>query len=43
MAEYAGIPVINAGTSENHPCEIITDLYAVSKIHKDIEKILERK
>lgn len=38
MAEHAGIPVINAMTSENHPCEIITDLYALSKIHKDIEK-----
>lgn len=25
-------------TSENHPCEIITDLYALSKIYKDMEK-----
>lgn len=38
MAEYARIPIINAMTAENHPCEIITDLYALSKIHKDIEK-----
>ena len=38
MAKHARIPVINAMTSENHPCEIITDLYALSKIHKDIEK-----
>lgn len=38
MAEHARIPVINAMTSENHPCEIITDLYALSKIHKDIGK-----
>lgn len=38
MAEYASIPVINAMTSENHPCEIITDLYALSKLYKDIEK-----
>ena len=38
MAEHARIPVINAMTSENHPCEIITDLCALSKIHKDIEK-----
>ncbi|MBQ3543613.1 MAG: peptide transporter [Lachnospiraceae bacterium] len=38
MAKYARIPVINAMTSENHPCEIITDLYALSKIYKDIEK-----
>lgn len=38
MAKYARIPVINAMTSENHPCEIIADLYALSKIYKDIEK-----
>ena len=38
MAKHAKIPVINAMTSENHPCEIITDLYALSKLHKDIEK-----
>jgi len=38
MAKHAKIPVINAMTSVNHPCEIITDLYALSKIHKDIEK-----
>lgn len=38
MAEHTRIPVINAMTSENHPCEIITDLYALSKLHKDIEK-----
>lgn len=37
MAEYASIPIINAMTSENHPCEIITDLYALSKIYNDIE------
>lgn len=38
MAEYASIPVINAMTSENHPCEIITDLYELSRLYKDIEK-----
>ena len=38
MAEHARIPVINTMTSENHPCEIITDLYALLKIYKDIEK-----
>lgn len=38
MAKHARIPVINAMTSENHPCEIITDLYALSKLRKDIEK-----
>ncbi len=38
MAKYAKIPVINALTSENHPCEVITDLYALSKIYDNIEK-----
>ena len=38
MAKYAKIPIINAMTSENHPCEIITDIYALSKLHNDIEK-----
>lgn len=37
MAQYADISVINAMTKENHPCEIITDLYALSKLYKDIE------
>ncbi len=34
-ANYAKIPVINAMTKVNHPCEIISDLYALSKIRKD--------
>lgn len=38
LAKYAKIPVINAMTSENHPCEIITDLYSLSKLYKNIDK-----
>ena len=38
MAEYSHIPVINAMTSENHPCEILTDLYSLSKIRTDFTK-----
>lgn len=38
MAKCAKIPVINAMTSDHHPCEIITDLYALSQIYDDIEK-----
>lgn len=32
LAEYSKAPVINAMTDSNHPCEILTDLYSLSKI-----------
>ena len=35
IAKYSDVPVINAMTSENHPCEILSDLYAVSKMKDD--------
>lgn len=35
MAEYAKVPIINAMTQSNHPCEIISDLYALSKMRED--------
>ena len=35
MCMHSNIPVINAMTSENHPCEILTDLYSISKIRKN--------
>lgn len=38
MAEYLTIPVINAMTNENHPCEILSDLYALSKIRNDFRR-----
>lgn len=34
-ARYADVPVINAMTDKNHPCEILTDLYSLSKIRDD--------
>lgn len=36
VARCSNIPVINAMTDINHPCEILSDLYALSKIRKNI-------
>lgn len=33
--QYANVPVINAMTDQNHPCEILSDLYSLSKIRED--------
>lgn len=36
--KYADFPVINAMTDINHPCEVLSDLYALSKRRKDFLK-----
>lgn len=35
MAEFLTVPLINAMTDVNHPCEVLTDMYALSKIRSD--------
>lgn len=35
MAKQGNIPIINAMTATNHPCEILSDLFALSKIRPD--------
>lgn len=35
ISEYLSVPVINAMTDVNHPCEMLADMYALSKIRKD--------
>lgn len=39
MCKYSGIPVINAMTKHNHPCEIMSDLYSISKLKPDFLKL----
>ncbi len=35
MRDSMRVPVINAMTDDNHPCEMMSDLYALSKIRSD--------
>lgn len=35
MNKYSGIPVINAMSSKNHPCEIMSDLFSLNELNKD--------
>lgn len=35
IAKYSKTPVINAMTDINHPCEILSDMYSLSKIRDD--------
>lgn len=38
ITRYADFPVINAMTDINHPCEMLTDMYVLSKIREDFTK-----
>ena len=35
LAQYSKVPVINAMTDINHPCEVLSDMYSLSKIRKN--------
>lgn len=35
ISKFASVPVINAMTDINHPCEMLADMYALSKIRND--------
>lgn len=38
LSKYSTVPVINAMSDVNHPCEVITDMYALSKIRSNFLK-----
>ena len=38
LVQYSAVPIINAMTDINHPCEIISDMYSLSKIRADFTK-----
>lgn len=38
FAKYSKVPVINAMTDMNHPCEILADMYSLSKIRDNFIK-----
>ncbi len=38
MADYLQVPLLNAMTDANHPCEMLSDLYALSKRRKNFTK-----
>jgi len=38
LVQYSTVPIINAMTDINHPCEIISDMYSLSEIRPDFTK-----
>jgi ornithine carbamoyltransferase len=40
LSKHTLIPVINAMTSENHPCEILSDLYSISEIREGYRNLV---
>lgn len=38
MSQNLSVPIINAMTDVNHPCEVLSDMYALSKIRKNFLK-----
>lgn len=38
ITRYSDFPVINAMTDINHPCEMLADMYSLSKIRRDFTK-----
>lgn len=39
FARYSGIPTVNALTDEEHPCQILADLFTIQESGKSLEKL----
>ncbi|MTI68087.1 MAG: ornithine carbamoyltransferase [Firmicutes bacterium] len=39
LGQYSRIPVINAMSSYNHPCEIMSDIYSISKVRPNYRSL----
>jgi len=40
LSAQSSIPIINAMTSVNHPCEILSDLYSISRQRENFEELV---
>ncbi len=39
MSAHSSIPIINAMTARNHPCEILSDLYSISQMRENYRQL----
>ena len=39
LAEHATVPVINALTDHSHPCQILSDLYTLRRMGRDLDRL----
>jgi len=39
ISKHSNIPIINAMTSDNHPCEILSDLYSISRMRRNYKDL----
>jgi ornithine carbamoyltransferase len=39
LAEYSGVPVINALTDQGHPCQVLSDVFTMYERGSDLEKV----